>query len=259
MSPSPLRDALSTRDNALNFVRLGLAVVVIFDHAWAVGGFSPEPTFEPAIWAVNGFFAISGYLIAGSRMRLSLGQYLTSRFLRIYPAYAVVLLATAFLLAPISTILTGEHWSAPSAGGYVLQNSGLYIFQLGIDDTLTQVPFPRAWNGSLWTLFYEFACYIVAGLVLSLAFVRRRPLLSSSLLLTALIGAQVLISPVADNVHPVIVNMLRLMSFFAAGMLLHFSSTRVSSRPRNVVIAIGLIAVLAAFGLAVLTWDVVNA
>ena len=65
-----LREALGSRDNALNLVRLVLAGLVIVCHTWMVGGFA-GPAFVGALgpWAVYGFFAMSGYLIAGSRLR----------------------------------------------------------------------------------------------------------------------------------------------------------------------------------------------
>jgi hypothetical protein len=40
-----LRDALATRDNALNFVRLVLAGLVIVSHTWPIGGFGADPRF----------------------------------------------------------------------------------------------------------------------------------------------------------------------------------------------------------------------
>lgn len=146
--PKTLRESLSTRHNALNFVRLTLAFVVIFGHAWPLGGFEGW-TLDLGGWAVQGFFAISGYLIAGSRMRLGIREYLASRALRIFPAYWSVLILTAFALA----LAIGENYEPSSALSYVISNAGLYQAQWGIDDTLVSVPVAIAWNGSLWSLF----------------------------------------------------------------------------------------------------------
>ena len=44
---------------------------------------------------------------------------------------------------------------------YLRQNFWLRIDQRGIANTLKGVPFGPAWNGSLWSLFYEFLCYLM--------------------------------------------------------------------------------------------------
>jgi hypothetical protein len=68
--PVTLQGRLDTRDNALNFVRLILAGLVVVSHTWPSGGLGPDPHFGDlnlGSWAVAGFFAISGYLVTGSR------------------------------------------------------------------------------------------------------------------------------------------------------------------------------------------------
>jgi peptidoglycan/LPS O-acetylase OafA/YrhL len=59
-----------TKDN-LNAIRLSMALLVIFAHSFAVLDV-PEPEildWTPGTFAVQVFFAVSGYLIAGSHMR----------------------------------------------------------------------------------------------------------------------------------------------------------------------------------------------
>ena len=52
--------------------------------------------------AVDGFFLISGYLIASSFIRHPrLGDYLASRILRIYPAFIAASLICLFLVGPL--------------------------------------------------------------------------------------------------------------------------------------------------------------
>ncbi|MEO5662362.1 MAG: acyltransferase, partial [Nocardioides sp.] len=157
-------EALLRRPNGLNLVRLGLASLVIALHTWTVAGEGlHSPYYEPlGKWAVPGFFCVSGFLIAGSRMRLSLGRFWWHRALRIFPAYLVCLVVVAFALAPLST-LGGGSWAADSAVGYVTHNATLVQVQLGIGATAEG----QVWNGSLWTLSFEFAAYIIAGLLLT--------------------------------------------------------------------------------------------
>jgi peptidoglycan/LPS O-acetylase OafA/YrhL len=83
-----LQGRLDTRDKALNFVRLILAGLVVVSHTWPSGGFGPDPHFGDlnlGSWAVAGFFAISGYLVTGSRMSPPVGQFALRRMLRNSP------------------------------------------------------------------------------------------------------------------------------------------------------------------------------
>ncbi len=172
--------AFSTRHNSLNFLRLVFAVIVIVSHAFIAGGFKPLDDIHgvaSGTLAVFGFFAISGYLIARSADRNNAGRYLWQRFLRIFPAFWACLLMTAFVFGPIA------WWSVPHSCGsiscylrapsgpldYIWRNFLLHMNQESISGTPTGKTHPlpwTSWNGSLWTLFYEFLCYL---LILGLA------------------------------------------------------------------------------------------
>src|SRR5690606_38712772 len=56
---------------------------------------------------------------------------------------------------------------------FVYLNSTLRIGAYDIAGTPTGVPYPGAWNGSLWTLYYEFLCYLIVGLLAVFPWVRR--------------------------------------------------------------------------------------
>lgn len=154
--------------NALNFIRLMLALSVIIWHSFPLTGNTVE--WHPAQQAlaelgVDGFFAISGFLIYGSWKRNpNWWQYLAARALRIFPAFWACLIVTAFVIAPITTALvTGRTYLDVISFEnvkYVLQNAGLRIFDHSIAGTPLNVPHPGYWNGSLWTLFWEFLCYL---------------------------------------------------------------------------------------------------
>jgi peptidoglycan/LPS O-acetylase OafA/YrhL len=58
--------------------------------------------------------------------------------------------------------------------GYVIHNVWLKINQPSIAHTLDGVPRPESWNGSLWTLFYEFLCYLLLAALAVLGMLRRR-------------------------------------------------------------------------------------
>jgi len=169
--------------NSLNLLRLCLACTVIVTHCIGLGyrrtdvilGFT-----TPATLAVYGFFGISGYLIARSASDLSPGRFLWHRFLRIFPAFWVCLIITALLFGLIGWI----HWSHPCGTAcyykapsdpwsYISRNVWLKMNQLTIPGTLHTVSYWAVWNGSLWTLFYEFLCYLAIGFLAVIGLLRR--------------------------------------------------------------------------------------
>ncbi|MEI3865694.1 acyltransferase [Microbacterium sp. CCNWLW134] len=163
-----ITERFDPRANALNAVRLALALLVIVWHAFPLAG--ETIAWEPlrqflGETAVDGFFAVSGFLIVGSWIRNpQWGRFLLARVLRIFPAFWVCLVVTAFVIAPIATmVVTGLTYAgtlSPDNVGYVFKNAALRIFQPRIDGTPVGVPFTDAWNGSLWTLWWEFLCYL---------------------------------------------------------------------------------------------------
>lgn len=215
-------DRLSSRDNALNFVRLFLASAVILSHSWPVGGYEHNITVGFGGWAVNGFFAISGYLIAGSRTRGALAPFLWRRVLRIFPAFWVCLIVIAAVIAPLTAAAIGETYHLGSGIGYVVGNASLFITQWGIDDTLVNVPFARVWDSSLWTLSFEFMAYILAGVILSVPVLRRHGALSTGILFAIVLVAQPLAHGPLEVTTTLYLNGLRLGVFFVAGMFFYF-------------------------------------
>lgn len=175
---------LDTRNNGLNLVRLLLAATVLFAHAYYIAGVGVGPHVDGENlggWAVFGFFAISGYLITSSRWTHSLGTYLVHRIARIFPAFLVCLVVMVTVFAPIGYAwvhgsLDGYLTSGPTTPlNYVFSNSLLRVSSYEVAGTPAGVPYPGAWNGSLWTLYYEFLCYlIIAGLAV-FSWVRRSP------------------------------------------------------------------------------------
>lgn len=175
---------LDPHRNSLNLIRLGLASLVLVAHGYYVSGSGVGPHVDGENlggWAVFGFFAISGYLITASRWSSTLGTYLVHRIARIFPAFLVCLVVMVVVFAPIGYLhvhgsLSGYLTAGPTTPlNYVFSNSLLRVNSYEIAGTPAGVPYPGAWNGSLWTLYYEFICYlIVAGLAV-IGWVRRSP------------------------------------------------------------------------------------
>ncbi|AZS36147.1 hypothetical protein CVS47_00747 [Microbacterium lemovicicum] len=182
------------RRNSLNLFRLILAAMVLFAHAFYIAGAGDGPHLHGENlggWAVAGFFVLSGFLITRSRLRTKPGDYLLHRIARIFPGFVVCLLVIAFVFAPIAALiehgtLAGFLSTPVTPLQYVWGNITLYIDHYDIGTTLQSVPYPGAWNGSLWTLFYEFCCYIIVWLLGGLAVYRRSPWLAAVAFLAGL-------------------------------------------------------------------------
>jgi peptidoglycan/LPS O-acetylase OafA/YrhL len=235
-----LADLFDPRDNSLNALRLVLASLVIVSHAWPLGGFGDDPMLGDlnlGAWAVAGFFAVSGWLITSSRLSTGLLDYLWRRFLRIYPAYLVCLVVVSFAFAPLSQLLGNGTFHPADGLSYVVNNIALAMRQGGIGDTLAEVPFPNEWDGALWTLFYEFLCYLgVAALVSALPRRLVRPGALVVLVVAGLVQAGVRWGGV--DAPTLVVDGSMLAGFFFAGAVLFLYRDRVEVSRRMVAVAV---------------------
>lgn len=190
-----LAEAFNPRANSIGFLRWAMAFLVIFSHAGPLGGFygghdlgvqwSTEQSFGGV--AVCGFFFLSGFLITKSRQSTrSTGRYLWKRILRIYPAWLATLLVTAFVLAPIAFVReTGSidgYFTATvdSPFTYFSNNMWLPLVQHGIAGMGDSIPYfttsggGTEWNGSAWTLAFEFSAYLFVGVLGMIGLLARR-------------------------------------------------------------------------------------
>lgn len=244
--PPSLADRLGTTDNAIGFVRLSLAALVVFGHGLPLGGFT-SPVFSGVHGsAVNGFFIVSGYLILASGLRCRPRAFVWRRFLRIYPGYILALVVTAFVLAPLAAFLEpGASWHSASAIRYVLGALDMKPSQDGIDATLLTVPRPGLWNASLWTLFYE--CLAYAGVLVLVAIPVLRRHRRGLLWVLVAVGGVLNIFPALQEPFGVLPGPLpqiagngaRLWTFFAIGMLVHEYASRL--RPTRGVVSVSLL------------------
>ncbi|TQL48645.1 peptidoglycan/LPS O-acetylase OafA/YrhL [Homoserinimonas aerilata] len=187
-----LSDGMAGHRNSLGVLRLVLAGLVIFSHAFPLGGWGDDPMRswtrnQESIggFAVVGFFAISGYLIAKSGAGSDILQFMWRRVLRIFPAFWLVLIVGAVIVGPIVWLMDGNrpggyltNLGAGGPVGYVLLNADLTIRQWGIYDIFISTPWGErggasALNGSLWTLAYEWSCYLIIALFVLLGILKR--------------------------------------------------------------------------------------
>lgn len=251
------------RANSVNALRLGLAGLVLLSHTLTLsGGSDPLGEFTGGVVdlgtvAVDGFFALSGFLIARSFVTSpSVGRFLWRRALRILPGFWVCLIVTAAVVLPVAHLLQyGTLAGFPVAGpesalSYLVTNAGLYIDQF----TVRGLFGGRAVNGSLYTLFYEFACYLgvaVAG-VLGLVRRRRGVLLAVGVLLTLAAAADLVLDGALTGDSVVRWLFLRLGLMFVAGVVLYQWADRVPLRPAAAgaaaLLLVGALAAAAAAG-----------
>lgn len=179
-----LDEAFDPRANSIGFLRWLMAFAVIFSHAGPLAGFygghdlGVQISREQSIGgvAVAGFFFFSGFLITKSRMGCaSLIRYFWRRCLRIFPAFWTALIVTAFVLAPIAWMhergTIDGYWNAPNESPltYFTSNMWLSLDQRNIAEMGGTLPYASHggydWNGSAWTLIYEFRAYIIVGVL----------------------------------------------------------------------------------------------
>lgn len=155
--------------NRFDLLRLAAALAVFVAH----GDFLyrlhlpvPFPGHSLGSLAVYVFFFISGYLVALSWMRKpGWGAFWTKRVMRIFPGLVVAVMFSVFIVGWIATTLpTAAYWSAPATWINLFNNAaGLATVQT-LPGVFESNPFARTVNGSLWTIRYELAMYVVLAL-----------------------------------------------------------------------------------------------
>jgi peptidoglycan/LPS O-acetylase OafA/YrhL len=186
-------DNASLQHNNFDAIRLAMALMVVWSHSFALclGSESTEPisvmlagSYNAGNLGVMAFFVISGFLVTRSFCNSkSLTSYMAKRVRRIYPGYLVATSICTFVVIP--------------AYSYVMDLSvGEIVRTIGAN-LLLQGHFPpsnafnansySAVNGSLWSIPYEFWCYIGVA-TLGIAGLLKRRLLIAVVATTVLLG-----------------------------------------------------------------------
>lgn len=230
--------AFDTRNNALNVWRLILATSVILGHSFTLTGHGSDCTAAQyiAMVGVDGFFAVSGFLITRSWVhRPYLREYLAARALRILPGYYVCLIVTAFVIAPVAVAIQGgaalKLLFSAAPFEYVAMNITVATLKVDVGGTPTGIPYPGTWNSSLWTLMFELGCYFAVAAI-GMAGLASRRWVSLVLAAVALVGG--VLSPPFSTHEAFFVqfasNAFRLAVMFAAGALLYQWQDKIPAR-----------------------------
>ena len=180
-----LGDLALGQDNNLNLLRALAATGVLVSHAWpiALGTGATEPLEALTGFSLGGlcvmlFFAVSGFLIAGSwERRPDPRRFVLARALRLMPALVVSLLVVALAMGPLVTGRGVLDYAAdPAVRSFLLRNLTLLSPQYTLPGMFESNPFPKV-EGSIWTLFHEVLCYaaLLAAGLLGLLAPRRLP------------------------------------------------------------------------------------
>ncbi|HZL38843.1 MAG TPA: acyltransferase [Pseudolabrys sp.] len=246
--------------NNFGALRLIFAVLVILSHSTELvdGNRSREiltrifGTLTFGDLGVDGFFLISGYLVTKSFLESrSAGEYFLKRVLRIYPGYVVAYLLCVLALGPF-------------IGGQIAELSGAKLLwqivtlrEARMPGVFPGVHFPEL-NASMWTIKYEFLCYL---LVLAAGVAG---LLSKRIILVLLIVGSLVLSALHPNSTSV-----GFAGVFGCGALFYLYRDRIRYDWRLAILAAcGLIVLLfsswlatasvAVFGSYVLFWFAFN-
>jgi peptidoglycan/LPS O-acetylase OafA/YrhL len=191
--------AFNPNNNAFGFLRLTLAVFVIFSHSLALGGFGMDRLevltkgrYHIGLLSVAMFFVLSGFLVCRSASTSrSVPRFLWHRFLRIFPGYWMCLVVCACVFAPLmafaefGTLMRVFSASWNSSQSFMINNVGLlhlnefsiggilFIRPNSIAGVLSHNPVPGIINGSLWSLPFEVSCYLAVAALAAVGVLRR--------------------------------------------------------------------------------------
>ena len=171
---------IDLKNNAFDFIRLFLALIVVFSHSLWIGfgkleftiqAKDMQPQIDLGMLAVFGFFAISGFLIANSWIySKGLVDFIQKRFFRLMPGYWVCLIISSFVFAPLYFVLSGKNiltyftYNGLDSYHYFWDNILLDVRTRGIGEVLKNAKVGEM-NGPLWSLIFEFRAYILLAIL----------------------------------------------------------------------------------------------
>ncbi len=222
-----------SRQNNFDFMRLLFAVFVMVSHSyWVTGSYKSEillsatgGQIDLGALGVKGFFIVSGFLIFQSLERSrSIFDFLRKRFLRIFPAL-VVMCIVVMLVVPFFYSGGGSIFRQRTYWLFPAKALSLYWFKIYIAGVFATHP-NKEINTPLWSLCYEFTCY----LLLALLFFVRKPKVRLALVLLAFYATWYLASfkyywlngPLFSHLNMYSYYFYDLACFFLSGAVLSF-------------------------------------
>lgn len=217
------------KQNNLNFIRFLAAAGVLLSHSYPLSGHSTDEPF--ALFSIGQldlgnicvgiFFIISGFLIFQSYEKApNVGHYFKARSLRIFPALAVVLVITTFMLGPVVSILSINDYFKNSVTYEYLRSIFLYPIRWNLPGVFTRNAYANTVNGSLWTIPFEFICYCLIGILGQWRFLKSKHYVGALFAVSCYLFVYGKL--IIGDAHVLGLSMIDLLSlwiYFAAGMV----------------------------------------
>jgi peptidoglycan/LPS O-acetylase OafA/YrhL len=192
--------------NAFDVMRLALATLVVLEHSYFLidGTADRDPLSilskgqtNSGQLAVYMFFSLSGFLVTSSLLQSSGSlHYIKKRVARIVPGFLVASAFGCLIVGPLTSIDIGEYFRSQNWRNIIVE--ALALKQVSVSGILEGNPLQLV-HGTLWTIRYEFDCYIVLALLGAAGFLRPNLRLPMFMVLAAVFA-------VAMTVHLPIVN-----------------------------------------------------
>lgn len=173
-SPYPVN-----RDNNFGFLRLLFATFVILSHSsLAIDGTRHREILSNIFGSLSFgelgldcFFLVSGFLVISSYANSSsIPEFFWKRVLRIYPAFLVAYFVACLIVVPLAggnlARISVDQWSILFKNAFILQPPQEF---LGVFSRLKSTGL----NGAMWTISYEFACYLLTPILFWIASINR--------------------------------------------------------------------------------------
>ena len=227
---------LEDRNNNFNFLRLFAAITVIFSHNYALYYGKNTIIIDPlsrmghavstGSLAVNIFFIISGFLITMSLLnRTNIISFVFARFLRIMPAYSMMVLVSVIILGVLFWPFSiNEYISSPDTIVYLKNTFNVlhpYFYMNGFFENNV---WPNTINGSVWTILWEIRMYILLTII-GILFVKLKNIITIVLVISTLLF---LINSYLDIItHEGILRLLRFIVYFFSGSFFYLYKDKI--------------------------------
>lgn len=236
--------------NCFDFLRFFFAANIVLAHLSELSQSKSLEIlylFSNSSVAVQGFFIISGFLVAKSYTNTSsLKEYFIKRAKRILPAYVLVLLFSVITLSFFSSFSFLDYFTNISVYQYLGWNSIFLNFMHPCLPGLFENNLMCAVNGALWTLKVEEGFYIVLPLIFCAIKRSKKPIL----ILLGLYVLSIMYWFVMDFYlnKPLLAKQLPgYLAYFVTGIFLFLNFDFVQQKKNTILIVAALLLILSSF------------
>lgn len=230
-----------------DYLRIGLAAAICCWHSWWV--YTGTMAWDLPIWRgwlrvvpealVPMFFALSGFLVAGSLERNRLHHFLLLRAMRIMPALAFEVIVSACVIGPAFTDLPLTDYIASKKFLHYFLNIVGWI-HVTLPGVFSSNPLRGLMNPQLWTIPFELECYAAIALLSVVGIARET--LRGIVVMIVVIGAGAAGWGHSGSVDGHLPGRILVVSFLA-GFALHSLRAHVPDNPFMAVVALAASAV----------------